>query len=150
MEEALNISVCSAHPVVFTYLSYFTTFAEHAIHCLAFGLAGTCWFVSVQLDGQSPTIMGGVKTMARVTLGHGKKYLSFIEPLQKTFAYKECKIAPQKSLFFSAHFALLAGFFWYRCYYPHRSRDALSPVCGILYSNSNIEGSLLLFLTLLS
>ena len=20
---------------------------------------------------------------------------------------------------------------WYRCYYPHRSRDALSPVCGI-------------------
>ena len=22
---------------------------------------------------------------------------------------------------------------WYRCYYPHRSRDALSPVCGIFY-----------------
>ena len=22
-------------------------------------------------------------------------------------------------------------FFLYRCYYPHRSRDALSPVCGI-------------------
>ena len=20
---------------------------------------------------------------------------------------------------------------WYQCYYPHRSRDALSPVCGI-------------------
>ena len=20
---------------------------------------------------------------------------------------------------------------WYRCYYPHRSRDSLSPVCGI-------------------
>jgi hypothetical protein len=20
---------------------------------------------------------------------------------------------------------------WHRCYYPHRSRDALSPVCGI-------------------
>ena len=20
---------------------------------------------------------------------------------------------------------------WYRCYYPHRSRDALSPVCGM-------------------
>ena len=20
---------------------------------------------------------------------------------------------------------------WYRCYYPHQSRDALSPVCGI-------------------
>ena len=25
---------------------------------------------------------------------------------------------------------LLAGFFWYRCYYPHRSRD-VSPVCRI-------------------
>ena len=21
---------------------------------------------------------------------------------------------------------------WYWCYYPHRSRDALSPICGIL------------------
>ena len=21
--------------------------------------------------------------------------------------------------------------FWYRCYYPHRSRESLSPVCGI-------------------
>ena len=26
---------------------------------------------------------------------------------------------------------LSAGFFWYRCYYPHRMRDALSPVCRI-------------------
>ena len=46
-----------AHPVVFRYLSYFTTFAEHAIHrlrrCLAFGRAWTCLFLSVQLDGQS-------------------------------------------------------------------------------------------------
>ena len=24
-----------------------------------------------------------------------------------------------------------AGFVWYQCYYPHRSRYALSPVCGI-------------------
>ena len=23
---------------------------------------------------------------------------------------------------------------WYRCYYPHRSRDAFSPVCGIFCS----------------
>ena len=27
---------------------------------------------------------------------------------------------------------LLAGFFWYWCYYPHWSRGALSPVCRIL------------------
>ena len=28
--------------------------------------------------------------------------------------------------FSSASFASLAGFFWYRCYYPHRSRNAFS------------------------
>ena len=54
---------------------------------------------------------------------------AIIEPLKKFFAYKECKINAQKKVFFS-NFALLAGFFWYRCYYPHRLRNALSPVCG--------------------
>ena len=49
----------------------------------------------------------------------------------KTFVYKGCKIATQKKSLFLANFALLAGFLWYRCYYPHRSREALSPVCGI-------------------
>ena len=49
----------------------------------------------------------------------------------KTCAHKGCKIAAQKKKSFSANFALLVGFFWYWCYYPHRSRDALSPVCGI-------------------
>ena len=27
-----------------------------------------------------------------------------------------------------------AGFFWYHCFYSHKSRDALSPVCGIFFS----------------
>ena len=40
-----------AHPVVFRYLSYSTTFAEHDVHCLwqcqAFGRARTCLFLSV-------------------------------------------------------------------------------------------------------
>ena len=27
---------------------------------------------------------------------------------------------------------------WYWCYYPHRSRDALSPVCGI-FQNENTK-----------
>ena len=30
-------------------------------------------------------------------------------------------------------FALLAGFLWYRCYYPHWSRDSLSPICGSIH-----------------
>ena len=37
--------------------------------------------------------------------------------------------------FFFVSFALPAGFFWYRCYYPHWSRDSLSSVCGI-FNNS--------------
>ena len=34
-------------------------------------------------------------------------------------------------ILFFANFALLAGFIWYRCYYLHQLRDALSPLCGI-------------------
>ena len=34
----------------------------------------------------------------------------------------------QKNCFFGYSWSTLLG---YRCYYPHRSRDALSPVCGI-------------------
>ena len=48
-----------AHPVMFRHISYTTTLAEHAVHRLrqspAFGRAGTCLFLSVQLDDQSPT-----------------------------------------------------------------------------------------------
>ena len=29
---------------------------------------------------------------------------------------------------------------WYRCYYPHRSRDALSPVCGIFQESFSTLG----------
>ena len=35
---------------------------------------------------------------------------------------------------------------WYRCYYPHRSRDALSPVCGIFVTE--VEKMSILFLLL--
>ena len=59
----------------------------------------------------------------------------------KTFAHKGCKIAGQQKVSFLANFALLAGFFWYRCYYPHQSRDSLSPVCGIFLFSFNSIGS---------
>ena len=36
----------------------------------------------------------------------------------------------QKTLAFGYSWSTLL---WYRCYYPHRSRDALSPVCGIFF-----------------
>ena len=37
---------------------------------------------------------------------------AIIESLQKTFAYKGCKITAQKNLLFSANFALIADFFF--------------------------------------
>ena len=43
----------------------------------------------------------------------------------------------KKKVRFSTNFALLAGFFWYRCYYLHLSRDSLSPVCGIFTKQKN-------------
>jgi hypothetical protein len=36
-----------------------------------------------------------------------------------------------------------ATLLWYRCYYPHRSRDALSPVDGI-FTGSNEDCSIYL------
>ena len=47
------------------------------------------------------------------------------------FSQKWSKIAAQKKIIFLANFALPAGFFWYWCYYRHRSRDSLSHVCRI-------------------
>ena len=47
---------------------------------------------------------------------------------------KGCKIAAQKKFVFLEIFALLAGFCLYQCYYSHRSRDSLSPVCGIFFT----------------
>ena len=35
--------------------------------------------------------------------------------------------------FFSSCFSVRFCLFWYRCYYPHTSRDLVSPVCRIFY-----------------
>ena len=61
----------------------------------------------------------------------GGKWKEAVSDLN-TFAHKGCKIATLKQNRFLANFALLAGFL-YRGYYPHRSRDALSHVCGIFH-----------------
>ena len=62
------------------------------------------------------------------------KFFRFSESLGKTngkrWSQKGCKIAAQKSLIFNK-FCLTSRNFLYWCYYPHRSRDALSPVSGI-------------------
>ena len=64
-----------AHPVVFRYISYSTTLAEHDVHrlrrCPAFGRAKTCLFLSVLVMSITQQ-QGGHMTMARLTSGHGK------------------------------------------------------------------------------
>ena len=44
------------------------------------------------------------------------------------------KWTPSPNFFFFFHFCL----FWYRCYYPHWSRDSVSPICGIFHLNKFI------------
>ena len=33
----------------------------------------------------------------------------------------------------------LFGLIWYQCYYPHTTRDSVSPVCGILINNLQVN-----------
>ena len=54
----------------------------------------------------------------------------------ESFANKECKIAAQEEEK-NWEFCHTSRVFWYWCYYPHRSRDALSPVCRIFCLNFN-------------
>ena len=68
------------------------------------------------------------------------KLFRFSESLVKSNGKKWCQIwkllhvkgvkLPRKKNSFSVNFALVGGFFWYQCYYPHQSWDA-DPVCRI-------------------
>ena len=66
-----------AHPVVFRYLSYSTTIAEHAVRRLrrgpAFGRAGICLFLSVQLDVTGSLLGWHQDHGLPEGKGHGKK-----------------------------------------------------------------------------
>ena len=52
------------------------------------------------------------------------------------FVLKWSKIAAQKKSFFLLLILPWSTLLWHWCYYPHRSRDALSPVCGIFFSKA--------------
>ena len=65
-------------------------------------------------------------------------FLYFWNPGKKVMLIDGAKLvidsAKLQRSFFLVNFAFLAGFFWYQCYYPHRSRDATSPVWVIFLS----------------
>ena len=76
--------------------------------------------------------IAAVKKLLQIFFISSLRLRVFLPPLLKVRCpHKECKIAPQKKVCFRRVFSLLAGFFWYQCYYPHRLRDSLSPVCAI-------------------
>ena len=66
---------------------------------------------------------------------------AIIELFQKTFAYKRCKSLRKKV--FSASFAILAGFFWYLCYYPISREMLCLPYAGFVFLKvkMNMKGS---------
>ena len=65
----------------------------------------------------------------------------------KLLLLKSVKLPLNFFSFFSANFSFLAGFFWYWCY-PHRLRDALSPVCRIFKVQSSKFTGYVLYLEL--
>ena len=50
-----------------------------------------------------------------------------------TFLFGNGLKSPRKKSFFFLLILPWSTLLWHRCYYPHRSRDSLSPVCGIFY-----------------
>ena len=58
----------------------------------------------------------------------------------KVLLHKDKKENYCQKIIICENFALLTGFFLYRCYYPHCSRDALSLLCGFfLYNNQQLK-----------
>ena len=83
----------------------------------------------------APTSQSPMFKLIRFSESLGKtKWKEVVSDLN-TFAHKGCKIAAHKKVLFLTNFALLAGFFWYWCYFPHRSRDALSGTGFVLNRN---------------
>ena len=62
--------------------------------------------------------------------------------LKKLLLIKGVKSPHKNKCFFLANFDLLSGFFCYRCYYPHRLGDSLSPVC-VIFNRPGVAGAVL-------
>ena len=59
---------------------------------------------------------------------NGKKWSNI-----RTFSFGSGLKTPRKKKFFFLLILPWSILLWHRCYYPHQSRDALSPVCGIFF-----------------
>ena len=82
----------------------------------------------------APTSQSPMSKLFRFLESLGKSNGKKWSQIWKLLLIKGVKLPRIKEFVFSANFALLAVFFWYRCYCPHWSSDSLSPVCGIFCS----------------
>ena len=101
-----------------------------------FTFFGLLWF-SVFFNGLfDPTSRSRMSNIFRYSesLGksNGKKWSNIW-----TFLLGSGLRLPHKKKFFFLVILLWSTLLWHRCYYPHRSRDALSPVCGIFSLRQN-------------
>ena len=103
-----------------------------------FTFFGLLWF-SVFFNGVfDPTSRSQMSNIFRdsESLGksNGKKWSNIW-----TFLFGSCLKSPRKKKFFFLLILPWSDLLWHRCYYPHRSRDALSPVCGIFFTQTWFE-----------
>ena len=62
----------------------------------------------------------------------GRKVMEKWSRIWKLLLKKGVKLL-RKKCFFWQMLSLIGGFFWYWCYYPHRSKDLVSSVCRIFF-----------------
>ena len=113
----------------------------------AFNWAGTWLFLSVQLDGDwvGQICNSDVKTMARLTSGHGKNtdpnkgvafrshltaaYQNLVKKFSVSYPPPQKKKNTTKKKNTSSFFGDTSRKKTYWCYYPHQLRDLVFPIC---------------------
>ena len=98
-----------------------------------------CTFISSNCTQSKLSVLGLKMVVEKFTLIYIKLHLAMVKLVSCPFFTKiiilysgrYCQYAFHKTL-------LLAGFFWYRCYYPNWLRDYLSPVCGIFIKSFDV------------
>ena len=86
----------------------------------------------------APTSRSPMSKLFRYSESLGKSNGKKWSQIWKLLLIKGVKSPRKKKFLVFGKFCLTSRIFFYRCYYPHRSRDALSPVCGILFICYNL------------
>ena len=77
----------------------------------------------------APTSQSPMTKLLRFSESLGKSNKRKWSQIWNLLLIKGVKLSPKKKCFWPI--LPCSIFFWYRCYYSHRSREALSPICWI-------------------